>query len=139
MTPCGRIPHGTANGYNNYKCRCVLCREAWRVYHANRVATPCVDCGQPCSGRYKPGSRCRDCAVIASRTAEHGTESCYSWGCRCAACRRAGAEARRRRRVNGRVLTHNSSGYANGCRCDVCREARRVKANEYRARRRAAA
>jgi hypothetical protein len=25
------IPHGTANGYNNYKCRCDACREAHRI------------------------------------------------------------------------------------------------------------
>lgn len=25
-------PHGTANGYNNYGCRCEWCRQAWSVY-----------------------------------------------------------------------------------------------------------
>lgn len=25
--------HGTAGGYNNHRCRCHRCREAWRVYH----------------------------------------------------------------------------------------------------------
>jgi hypothetical protein len=28
----GATPHGTANGYRHYECRCSDCREAWRVY-----------------------------------------------------------------------------------------------------------
>lgn len=27
-----RCPHGTLNGYNNYKCRCVDCKAARRKY-----------------------------------------------------------------------------------------------------------
>jgi hypothetical protein len=27
------IPHGTAGGYTNHRCRCSLCREAWRLDH----------------------------------------------------------------------------------------------------------
>ena len=28
--------HGTQNGYNNLRCRCSECREAWRVYYASK-------------------------------------------------------------------------------------------------------
>jgi hypothetical protein len=28
-----RWKHGTANGYNNHRCRCEPCRAAWREYH----------------------------------------------------------------------------------------------------------
>jgi hypothetical protein len=31
-----RIPHGTAGGYTNHKCRCDECRAVWSVY--NRAA-----------------------------------------------------------------------------------------------------
>jgi hypothetical protein len=24
--------HGSVNGYTTYRCRCALCRDAWRVY-----------------------------------------------------------------------------------------------------------
>jgi hypothetical protein len=31
------IPHGTANGYCNYRCRCSECKNAWRQYARDRV------------------------------------------------------------------------------------------------------
>lgn len=38
MTPVALLPddrrHGTITGYTNYRCRCSLCREAWRSYAA---------------------------------------------------------------------------------------------------------
>ena len=27
------IPHGTAGGYSNHRCRCEQCRKAWREAH----------------------------------------------------------------------------------------------------------
>lgn len=32
--------HGTVNGYQNLKCRCDLCRDAWRVKRIAYRATP---------------------------------------------------------------------------------------------------
>jgi len=29
--------HGKASSYNNYKCRCDLCRQAWADYMRDRV------------------------------------------------------------------------------------------------------
>lgn len=29
--------HGTVNMYNNYRCRCELCREAWNIYFVPRI------------------------------------------------------------------------------------------------------
>lgn len=29
--------HGTMNGYNNLKCRCLRCKEAWRIYPNNQM------------------------------------------------------------------------------------------------------
>jgi hypothetical protein len=33
MRKDGTIPHGTAGGYTNHKCKCDDCREAWRISH----------------------------------------------------------------------------------------------------------
>jgi hypothetical protein len=32
--------HGTANGYNNHKCRCDACREAWATYFREGPGRP---------------------------------------------------------------------------------------------------
>jgi len=31
--PADAYWHGTANGYNNYRCRCRPCTDAWAEYH----------------------------------------------------------------------------------------------------------
>jgi hypothetical protein len=41
-------PHGTENGYQNYRCRCAECREAWRVAHRKRMLDRRLKLG-PCS------------------------------------------------------------------------------------------
>lgn len=33
-----RIPHGTAGGYQNHKCRCIPCTNAWAAYKRERRA-----------------------------------------------------------------------------------------------------
>ena len=79
--------HGSANGYNNLKCRCDRCKDAWAVYVAKQRLTR--------SGRSRKGQ--------ASPT--HGREATYSnWLCRCAQCKEAHrvASARRARRLRAR-------------------------------------
>lgn len=94
------IPHGTKNGYNNYRCRCRDCRRAWSAYYSQFVTIPCPNCGTPILGRYRPGAMCRACRAIAKTIPldeRHGTETGYSKGCRCDSCRTASNEARRNR------------------------------------------
>lgn len=39
------IPHGTAGGYTNHRCRCEACTKAWRDWHAGEYRnTPQADC-----------------------------------------------------------------------------------------------
>lgn len=123
--PAGDPRHGTDNGYNNLGCRCQRCRRAHTEAHTawtHRV------------GRNKPRA-----VYVAERRAEaeardnHGTESRYvNLGCRCDECRAGAAEARRRRRHEGAVLTHNANGYRNGCRCEVCTSAHNERLRSYR-------
>ena len=88
--PVGDPRHGTVNGYGNLGCRCESCRVAHTAYFRewrNRT------------GRTQP----RADYVAAVRAAaeardNHGTETRYSAGCRCDACRAAQNDARRRRR-----------------------------------------
>jgi hypothetical protein len=83
-------PHGTAGRYNNHKCRCGECREAWRIYIRERSWR---------LGYHRPLDQ-----VLSERraTAEardnHGTETRYQLGCRCQVCRDGVADARRQRR-----------------------------------------
>ena len=130
------IKHGTPNAYSNLKCRCERCRKANTAYLNSRNAAPCASCGRTINARYRPGAVCRECRTLASRTAEHGTETVYNWGCRCDACRHAASEARRKRRQErgGNPAVHNRSGYCNGCRCDICREAQRLYTAQRRQR-----
>lgn len=71
----------------------------WTQLHYNK---PCDGCG---ARIWKQGHRptqtglCRKCWAETQRTAEHGTESRYCGGCRCAECRAASATARRNRRA----------------------------------------
>lgn len=92
------VPHGTANGYTNYGCRCDECRVAHNEYYKKMAKGPCPGCGGTLSNRhrYKLCAACRDAATARS---EHGTEGRYiGYHCRCDDCRRASAEARQRRR-----------------------------------------
>lgn len=95
------VQHGTYNEYQNYGCRCDLCRAAMAKYQRDLQAAPCPGCGRTIYGRYRPGSLCRRCRAEA-RTIPieelHGTETGYSRGCRCEQCRAAVAAARRARR-----------------------------------------
>ena len=137
--------HGTHNEYNNYGCRCDLCRAAGAAYQRRYKSVPCADCGVLVWGRYRPGSRCRACNAKAHTIPLgdlHGTESGYvKKGCRCADCRAAANRARNARRklvIAGirDVGEHGkASSYSDGCRCAACREAHRL----YHAARRAAA
>ncbi len=115
--------HGTIGGYSNHKCRCDACAKVWRDY--------CRELAWD-TGRRRPMEIHLN-NLIAKHV--HGTEGGYNRGCKCALCLTAASEARKERRENGEVRTHNANGYSNGCRCDICREAHTV----YRRRRRAAA
>jgi hypothetical protein len=67
------IPHGTAGGYNNWRCRCESCAAANSRQRAAWVAS----------------LQDRMSAEIP-----HGTAAGYrSWACRCLPCRRAAGRA----------------------------------------------
>jgi ribosomal protein S14 len=91
--------HGSANGYNNWACRCRPCTVAHTAYlrdnqQATYRKTPCPLCGQPKNFR---SDLCRDC-FFELNTAPHGTETRYR-DCHCDRCRKAAAEGRARRRA----------------------------------------
>jgi hypothetical protein len=69
MTRYGTIRpehHGTSGGYNNYACRCELCREAQRLHHR----------------RWREANK--------GRPLRHGEYSSYTnYACRCQPCRDA--------------------------------------------------
>lgn len=94
--------HGTINGYGNHGCRCDACRAASTAYMKEHkqggYAKDACACGKP---KRLISTKCLAC-YERDRAAEHGTESCYSSGCRCADCRRASAAARRDRRAANR-------------------------------------
>lgn len=78
--------HGTANGYNNLKCRCDRCRQAWADY--------CWRSGWQTRYNRKKGHRPIE-VYNAERAARHGTATMYKNGCRCDGCRLASADAKR--------------------------------------------
>lgn len=90
----GNPEHGTYNMYNNHGCRCDECRQAATDYHREKSHR---------LGYARPRT-----VVFAERRAaadardNHGTETRYSFGCRCADCRTAAADARRARRARCR-------------------------------------
>lgn len=91
--------HGTNNEYANYGCRCAACRAAASQYQAQRKRTvPCSVCGKVI-WRHNKSGKCTSCVQLIPIEERHGTETGYSKGCRCSACRGAAAEARRRRRA----------------------------------------
>lgn len=66
----GEIPHGTADGYGRWHCRCNDCRD---VYMRNRRAQRAARSRNPDPERIP-----------------HGTRNGYeNWGCRCDACHKA--------------------------------------------------
>jgi len=96
-TPQHVTKHGTMNEYQNFGCRCELCRSAWAKYYAERVRGVCPKCGGAIGNRYD-SDLCKRCYLL-SVAAPHGTESRYTNGeCRCDLCRAAAAKARRERR-----------------------------------------
>jgi hypothetical protein len=59
-----RWKHGTAGGYNNHRCRCRYCREAWRVYTLWRrktgnatIARLAVEQAMDAARRHQPPDR----------------------------------------------------------------------------------
>jgi hypothetical protein len=84
--------HGKASTYSNYSCKCEKCTEAWRIYHLAYLHR---------SGRHKPMAqwRAEQAARRENNPPAHGTETRYSnYKCRCKLCKKASADARRRRR-----------------------------------------
>lgn len=80
-------------------------------------------------------------------TAQHGTDSRYALGCRCAPCRTAAVEARKdrevRRRAGEPIRAYSKKGMKHGtvsrytggdCRCKQCRDANAAYCREWRAR-----
>lgn len=64
-------PHGTPNGYFNYKCRCEPCKAAGRAYQLPRT-----------KDRWEKGLEPSD--------PRHGSYNGYlNYGCRCNECREA--------------------------------------------------
>jgi hypothetical protein len=81
MTEPYTIPHGTQNGYTNYRCRCEACRLA------NTTAYT--------AAQY----RRHEHMLAGIADPQHGTPSTYfNYRCRCEACRQAVAAAARQRR-----------------------------------------
>lgn len=73
--------HGTANGYNNYDCRCDPCKAAWARMNKEQALL-------------------RATRGLADDDPRHGTYNGYTnWKCRCEACRAAARryQASRRR------------------------------------------
>jgi hypothetical protein len=65
--------HGTANGYNNQKCRCDRCKAGWAVYTRGVKER-------------------RKAAAKDPQDPRHGTPAFYgNHGCRCDKCRAAWA------------------------------------------------
>jgi hypothetical protein len=67
--------HGTVTGYSNHDCRCASCREAWRVWSAQRRRRR----GVPTWAEH----------VAALPKRKHGRRGTYAKGCRCDECREA--------------------------------------------------
>lgn len=86
----GPPQHGTENMYGNHGCRCDECQLAHAVYTTERNHR---------LGIHRPRE-----LVFAERRAEalardnHGTETRYTFGCRCDACRVEASRQRRERR-----------------------------------------
>jgi len=74
------IPHGTANGYNNYRCRCNECRDARRKY-----AT-------------LTRQRSLQRLLAYPNSPRHGKIGAYLDGCRCDPCSLTGRNNARTRR-----------------------------------------
>jgi hypothetical protein len=76
-----------------------------------RYLQPCIDGCETLTWAI-PGrvGRCPACTAKLRRTAEHGTESRYSSGCRCDRCRRAASDAKRQRRIATRVPCSHGCG-----------------------------
>lgn len=87
MVLIGNAEHGTYNMYANHKCRCDPCRKAASAY---------VLAANHRTGRCRP--REQYLAELAAQPKVHGTEGGYNRGCRCASCKDASVEARKRRR-----------------------------------------
>jgi hypothetical protein len=80
--------HGTLNGYINVRCRCELCREANRVYNAERRKARIG--GEPISDW---GAR----RGHTGEPREHNSSTYINWGCRCVECREDASRKRRNR------------------------------------------
>ena len=116
--------HGTASRYVNHACRCDECRAAWREYHREWSHK---------SGRTRPREEyTAERRARAEARDNHGTETRYKFGCRCADCLAANAAARARRRAVATPAKHGANAYKNGCRCDECRTAYREYSRAYR-------
>jgi hypothetical protein len=77
-------PHGTTNGYTNYRCMCEDCTAAWNEY---------------CSDRRKARRKARDPRTLVAQGVEHGKLSTYfNHGCQCEPCLAVHREKAKERR-----------------------------------------
>lgn len=80
-------PHGTANGYDIYRCRCEPCRLVKLEYLAKQQARRLAE-------RVEVDGR------LVHPKAKHGTLYAYrAYGCRCEACRAVSRDHRAKQAV----------------------------------------
>ena len=84
------IKHGTWDGYSNRGCRCDRCKAAATAKQLEYMHR---------TGRSKPMAQHLAEIHARAEAKPHGTETKYSYGCRCEECRDAAKAARKARRL----------------------------------------
>ena len=84
-----RVGHGHYSMYTNHRCRCLLCKDAYRLYR-QKYRKPVVQqcgCGNP------------TCTRKTRRAVVHGLSCYFRHKCRCEVCRAGMREYQQNRRT----------------------------------------